>query len=230
MNKPPKSVAALVSAYFCTKYLQGRIENLLSQTLVPLVVITCEAGSKEEEIARSFNAPVEDMIIITTPGVPTVYDAWNLGIQASESKYLTSANSDDRHVTDGIETLFKVLERNANIPVAYPDVNRVREIGGEPFGRFEWLEGDIDLLIQGCFLGPMPMWRRSAHAKYGLFDPAYTSAGDYEFWMRLSSAKEKFKHVGTVLGDHLEREDALEHRSPVRAAWETARARSLYRK
>jgi hypothetical protein len=43
------------------------------------------------------------------------------------------------------------------------------------------------------------MWRKEAHRIDGYFDPAFVSAGDYEFWLRLS-LRSAFVHVPETLG------------------------------
>jgi len=223
-----RQVAAIVSAYYAEKFLQGRIENLLEQTPVPLIVVVCQEKSIEEEIALRFSRP-QDIQVATTEDVPTVYAAWNIGIQFSKSQYVVSANSDDRFYAGGLRLLAKTLDKRPDYALVYADVDRVKEIDAEPFGRFEWAEGGLDELLKGCFIGPMPMWRRSLHDKYGVFDSAFTSAGDYEFWLRLAAGGEKFRKIHAACGAYLDCKDSLEHRSPVRSAWETARARALYR-
>ena len=222
------AVSAIVSAYYSEKYLKGRLENLRDQTLVPQIVVICQFDSAEMKIAVEFQHSHE-MLISPTPDIPTVYEAWNIGLGSCSGEYITSANSDDRLDPDAIRLLSKTLDKHKDYAVAYPDVNRVDKIGGAPIGSFVWKEGQFGELMSGCFVGPMPMWRKSLHEKYGFFDGEYASAGDYEFWLRIAYGGEKFKHVNRILGDHLERPAALEHRSPIRTTWETARARAKYR-
>ena len=40
-----------------------------------------------------------------------------------------------------------------------------------------------------------PMWRRRLHDEIGLFDPGYTSAGDWEFWLRCARAGKTFYKI-----------------------------------
>jgi hypothetical protein len=122
-----------------------------------------------------------------------------------------------------------VLDANPDVGVVYPDVDRVDEIDGEPFGQYTWAEGDFDVLIHGCFLGPMPMWRRSLHDDYGLFDPGMHSSGDYDFWLRLAKAGVKMHRIAEPLGAYFDRKESIEHREPIRTVWETANARGRYR-
>ncbi len=57
------------------------------------------------------------------------------------------------------------------------------------------------------------MWRKSLHEKHGFFDSSFTSAGDWEFWLRMASAGETFKHVDEYLGLYLKRADSVEHQA-----------------
>jgi glycosyltransferase involved in cell wall biosynthesis len=219
-------ISAIVSAYYAEQYLAGRLDNLLSQ--VDQIVLVCRHGSAEQDIAESSAMP--DMHIITTPDIPTIYAAWNMAIAFCHGDYITNANCDDRAYPGKLRKLAAALDHNNKYAVAYGDVDRVREIGGAPFSRYTWAEGGIDQLIHGCFVGPMPLWRRGLHDKYGMFDADMHSAGDYEFWLRIARAGERLYHLrDDVVGAYLDRADSAEKRSPLRAAWETARARGRYR-
>ncbi|MHC4676488.1 MAG: glycosyltransferase family protein, partial [Planctomycetota bacterium] len=138
-------------------------------------------------------------------------------------------NTDDRLYPGALQRMIDVLDDNPEVGVVYPDVDRVAEIDGEPFGQFTWAEGDFDVLIHGCFLGPMPMWRKSLHDEYGLFDAGMHSSGDYDFWLRLAKAGVKMQRIAEPLGRYFDREESIEHREPIRTVWETANARSRYR-
>ena len=156
-----------------------------------------KAGSREAEIAFDL-VELED-IAITTEDVPTIYSAWNAAIRTSTGEYITNANSDDRLARWGIEKLAHQLDVRPEIGVVYADVDKVTDLSGGfdhawRSGYFKWWEGEdqFETLKSGLFfLGPMPMWRKSLHDKYGYFDEQFHSAGDYEFWLRLS-ATEKF--------------------------------------
>ncbi len=224
-------VTAIVSAYHAEKYLEGRIENLLGQTLKPEIVVVCHKGSKEFDIVKPFADRGELVVrwFEANLPIPTVYAAWNAGIQVSTGEYLTNANCDDRLHPDGLKRLTEALDQHPAHAVAYADAAVVEQIDGPVVSQFRWAEGGLRKLLEGCFLGPMPMWRRSLHEKYGMFNEELHSAGDYEFWLRIAARGERFWHVKEVLGTYLNRKDSVEHREPVRSAWETARARAKYR-
>ena len=160
-----------------------------------------------------------NLITLVTKLGATDYD-----VRARAASALVEAN--DPRV---VELLIDVLDNDPDIGVVYPDVDRVAEIDGEPFGKFTWAEGDIDVLLKGCFLGPMPMWRKSLHDEYGLFDPEMHSSGDYDFWLRLAKAGVKMHRIAEPLGAYFDRPESIEHREPIRTTWETARSRGRHR-
>jgi len=222
-------VSAIVSAYFAEEYLQGRIDNLMEQEPRPEIIVVLQFDSPEAQIMDNYGYEAHVTRLYTTD-VPTVASAWNIGIKASTGKYITNSNCDDRLLPGALAKLIQVLDDNPDCAVAYGNQNIVKEIDGEVVGKYEWAEGNLEKLLLGCFLGPMPVWRKSVHDKYGYFDETFKSAHDYEFWLRLSAGKEKFYHVREVIGNYLDRHSSVEHRQKILSIWETARARALYRK
>ena len=218
-------VTAIVSAYYAEQYLDGRIQNLLDQSEKPEIVVICKDPSPELDIARKY-----DVRIIVTPDVPGIYEAWNMGIRAASGKYLTSANSDDRFYPGALKQMADILDKESTYGVVYADVDIVEDIDAEPVRTFNWMEGGLPELLKGCFIGPMPLWRKSLHDRFGYFDESLKVAGDYEYWLRLAKSGVKFYHIrGNALGRYLKRENSAEHRESLRSLWEANQVRSRYR-
>ena len=57
------------------------------------------------------------------------------------------------------------------------------------------------------------MWRKSLHKKYGYFRSELTSAGDYEFWLRIGKT-ENIVRLPEILGLYYKNQQGLEHASP----------------
>jgi len=91
-------------------------------------------------------------------------------------------------------------------------------------GYFRWPPFDRRLLFSVCFIGPQPVWRRSLHDRFGLFDAQLTSAGDYEFWLRISH-RAHFIHLPQTLGLYLDHAASIEHASPQKSQREAEAAR-----
>jgi glycosyltransferase involved in cell wall biosynthesis len=214
-----------VSAYYASAFLEGRIDNLLEQSEQPDIVVICQDGSKEEEICKQF-----EITPILTDNIPTIYAAWNMGIKAAKTPYVTNANSDDRLKKDALKIMADVLDKESTYGVVYSDVEVVEQIGGDPVFVYKWIEGGLKELKRGCFIGPMPMWRKSLNEQFGYFDEYFKVCGDYEMWLRFASNGVKFFHVrGEPLGVYLRRGNSAEHREPFRSMWETQKVAGMYR-
>ncbi|HHH42529.1 MAG TPA: glycosyltransferase, partial [Gammaproteobacteria bacterium] len=157
------------------------------------------------------------------------YAAWNRAIAEANGKYLTSANTDDRHVPTAYERMVSELEANPDVALVYADsaVTRVENAGIEAApveAYFRWPGFDPRHLFSVCYIGPQPMWRRSVHDRYGLFDEEMTVAGDYDFWLRMAGT-EIFRHIPEVLGLYLAAASSIEHAGAGAGAAESEVAR-----
>ena len=219
-------VTAIISAYYAEPYLEGRIDNLLEQDERPRIVAVCQEGSAEQRILDQHKG----ITTILTPDIPSVYQAWNMGIKAATTPYITNANSDDRLYPGALRKMADVLDKESTYGVVYSDIDITDKIDGGVVSRFQWMEGGLKELLRGCFLGPMPMWRKKLHNRFGYFDESYVSAADYEFWLRIANGGVKFYHVrGDPLGVYLKRQNSVEHREPLRSLWEANNIRMKYR-
>ena len=222
-------VTAIISAYKSEDFIVGCIEDLRSQSLWTAgfleIVAVCQEGSPEDDYLSDFLG--DRFKLVRTPDIPTIYDAWNMAIRIASGKYITNANTDDRHTNNAYDFMSMILENNPHLDVVYHDsyiswepnqtfeefekitetIVAGREIG-EP-GLFKWADYSRAALADGCFIGPQPMWRANLHQRYGTFNANFKSAGDYEFWLRVSE-KDNFFHIPMVLGLYCAREDGVE--------------------
>jgi len=234
----PVLVSAIVSVYCAEKFIEGCLENLLSQSIADRIeIIIVDSGSSEDEasIVRRFQDQYDNIHYIRTEQRETVYAAWNRGIKVARGRYITNANCDDRHKPEAFEIMSRTLDQRPEVALVYADC-LITETENEtfdsctPVGRFRWLEWDRDALLnRGCFMGPQPMWRRSIHEEYGYFDPEFITSGDYEFWLRISQTHD-FYHIPQFLGLYLRSPQSIEHSNREAQANENKRILNLYRK
>jgi hypothetical protein len=245
MDRSPYRVSALVSAYYAQDYLSGNIQDLLNQTEKTEIIVVCQKGSKEHLIASGFDS--DQLVIITTEDIPTVYHAWNLAAKAAHGRYLTNANCDDRRFSMAYEIMADILDGRLDIDLIYPDVfitwdepqtfedfvietNNKELVPGRWQGKpgfYSWPEYSRSKLGNGCFMGPMPMWRASLHQEHGWFIDEWVSSGDYEFWLRCSKSS-NYLHFPGVLGVYCAREDGIELGHPIEAEQESFWAKSMH--
>lgn len=220
-------VSCLLSAYYGADFLKRRMDNLLSQRGVEFeILVACAEGSREQEILQEYD--YESIILLqVTEDVPTLYATWNELISVASGEYFTNTNSDDILYPGALEFLAEALDKNPKEDIVYANSDIINKVNGDPVNRHLWPQGTFFDLVHGCFIGPMPMWRKSLHSKYGLFDAEMFSSGDYEFWLRVTKEGAGMLHLERVIGAYLARQ-GLEKKYPVLTVIETARARSRY--
>jgi len=240
-------VSAIVSAYKAEKFAQACLDDLALQTEDIEVIWVCEDGSFEHKIAKQYEGKLH-IGIVETNCIPTVYQAWNLGVEYASGRYLTNANTDDRHHPLAYEIMAYVLDGRDEIDLVYHDSfitwkdNQTFDEFLDEGHRWEdlspyveegkagiwcWNEYSRDDLGIGCYMGPHPMWRASLHQKYGNFLAHYVTAGDYEFWLRISKESNMY-HIPHTLGLYLARADSVEHTNSLKSTQESHAALTLH--
>ena len=231
-------VSAVVSAYRSERFLRGCLDDLENQTIadqLEIVVVNSGSPEREHDIVSEYIERYDNIVYVRTPQTESVYAAWNRAIKMSSGEYITNANTDDRHRKDALEVMSKALDAHPRAGLVYAGY-LTTETENETFecntatSKFMPLDYKRELLLQGyCFPGPMPLWRESLHHELGYFDEQYVSAGDLEFWLRISE-KHQMVRVNKALGLYLSHPASLEHRSGERARREAASIIAAYAK
>ena len=226
-------ISAIVSTFKSERFMRGCLEDLERQTIagqMEIIVVDSASPQNERAIVEEFQKRFSNITYIRTDERETVYGAWNRGVKAARGRYVTNANTDDRHRSDAFEILVRALEHNPEVSLAYADC-LITKIENETFEsthatrKYQWLDFDkTSLLTKGCFVGPQPVWRREVHDEHGYFDAEFVASGDYEFWLRLARTR-KFLHVRETLGLYLESPASVEHSNGPRGEWESWEAR-----
>jgi len=215
-------VSALVPTYEAERFMQGLLEDLEAQTIadrMEIVIVDTGSPTKEKAIVEEFQKRYDNIVYLRISERENSHTALNRCIRLARGKYLSLACTDDRHKKDALERMIAVLESRPDIALVYAN-NHITVYENEPFdnftpvGTYRWADFDPQLLLQGCFAGPQPMWRRSLHEKYGYFDEKLQSAGDWDFWLRLAE-RETFLHIDEFLGLYLFSPTSSEHKDPV---------------
>ena len=227
-------VSAIVSTYNAEIFLRGCLEDLEAQTIADrLEIIVVDSGSEQNErdIVQEFQGRYQNIRYIRTAR-ENLYQAWNRGVRAATGKYLTDANTDDRHRPDALEVMAATLEAHPGIALVYADqlyTDRPNETFQTTSCRKQRVWGEYagtQTIRSHCMVSSQPMWRRSLHLRYGFFDDSFASAGDWEFWLRIASS-ETFLKIDQVLGLYYENPDGIENSHPASEA-EAMRVRNQY--
>lgn len=211
-------VSALVSTYNSERFMRGRLENLVGQSLyergeLEIVVIDSASPQSEGRIVQEFQERYEHIRYVRTEERESLYEAWNRGARLARGRLLANANLDDRYKEDGLEVLADAVEADSEIGFSYGDLY-VSTIENET-----WSENPKTDLLTGheycppCMLlhhlpGHLVLWRRQLHESVGYFDGALRAAGDYDFFLRAALGW-KGVHVSRPVGLVFQREDSI---------------------
>ena len=202
-------VSAIISAYYAEEFIEGRLKNLLTQELLPEIVVIAQKGSYELEVAKEFETDFAShgvFKILQTDDIPPIYTAWNMGIKVATGEYLTNANSDDRLYDDALREMAFILDNNPEVGLVFSavDLRRDQEKEVNYWKRIDdgtgiW-HNAFNRLMERCCIGAMPMWRASVHKEIGYYDERYFHASDYEFFLRMAFAGYGFYYIVKALG------------------------------
>jgi len=145
-----------------------------------------------------------------------MYHAWNLGIKAATTPYVTNWNVDD--IRHPINTKIKYdLLVNNDVDVAYNYYSATRDSNLNFYSAETALRPTVlfpdnyeKYALHDCLIGPDPMWKRELHDTTGYFSiDEYAAIGDWEMWVRFAKAGAKFKLIPEVLCIYLDHDDTV---------------------
>ncbi len=207
-------VSAIVSTYNAEKYIAGCLEDLVNQTIadrIEIIVVNSGSQQNEDAIIKEFQRKYDNIRYIKTEQRETIYAAWNRAIKISSGKYITNANTDDRHRKDALMIMAQALDENPDKVLVYANQNIVKPHEGRNILVGEGVYGYYlrqRLLSRELDVGSQPLWRRMLHDEFGYFDESFFVAGDTEFWLRISQ-KYDFMYLNKILGERLFRPDGV---------------------
>jgi len=227
-------VTSITSIYKAGKYIDGLLEDLSKQSIadyLEIILINSNSDENEDKIISKFIKHHKNVTYIKTDKTETIYAAWNRALKYAHGKYITNANCDDRHKIDAFKVMSEYLDRNP-VGAVYAD-SYITATPNSTFdkpnsiGEFNWIDFSLRAIMNGCFFGPQPMWRRSVHETIGGFDSTMKSAGDYDFAIRVGWEFGAM-HIPEKLGVYLKRSDSAEHRDPSIGIEETNKIQARY--
>ena len=229
-------VSAIVSTYNAEKYIKGCLEDLENQTIghkLEIIVVNSGSQQNEEAIVNEFQKKYTNIKYMRTEYRENVYAAWNRGIRVASGRYITNANTDDRHRPDAFEIMARLSEENSAVGAVYADsliTNNENETFENNTARQYFNRPNFNLrqMLLFSLFGPHPMWRSSVHKKIGYFDESLSVAADYDFFIRLAHEFGAL-HIGEILGLYTRRSHSIENSSREKCVSETIQLLRHYR-
>lgn len=231
------TATAIVSTYKSEAFMRGCLEDLVGQSLFAkgeLEILVIDSGSPENErgMVEEFQRKHSNIVYVRTEREP-LYAAWNRAIPLARGRYLTNANTDDRHRKDALEVMARTLDARREVAIVYGDMvmtseaNRTFENPGKT-RLFKWKNFSRMELLGDQRCGPQPMWRKELHLELGGFCEEFQVASDYEWWLRVAE-RHPLLRIPEALGLYLKRPDSIEHRQLEICEKETELIQKFYR-
>ena len=209
MSSKYPSVTCYCPVFKGGQFIEGYMEDMLRQTVfeeVQFFILDCASPDNEGEIILSYTKQYPNITYTRLNKDPGLYPAWNFCIQNTDGDFLTNWNVDDRKTPWSLEVMRDFLVLNDDIDLVYGDTV-ISVSPNEHWSNIQPRDTYIcnetnswkDLLRNNnphC----MPMWRRSLHDKFGLFDEDYLTASDADLWLKAAKAGSQMKKINDTVG------------------------------
>lgn len=203
-SKPKISI--ITSVWKGDEFIEGFLADTTKQTIFSeceLIMINANSPGNEEPIIRKYMEIYPNIKYTKLEKDPGIYGVWNRAIKMASGDYIMNANLDDRSSYDAVEVLSKALDENPDIDLVYSSYITTM-YPNETFDNYH-LNSHIvppEFSLENmrlCLPGPRPMWRKSFHDRYGMFDEIFSSSGDFAMWVRAASQGSQFKKIDRFL-------------------------------
>ena len=205
VSKPRVSI--ITSVYNGDAFIEEFLADITKQTMFnecELLVINANSPGNEEPIIINYMQKYSNIFYLKLKSDPGLYAVWNIGIMLARGDFITNANLDDRRNHECLEIQARALEENPEIDLVYGDylvTYQPNQTFVQNTYRYCVSAGDFDpRKMFKCLPGPMPMWRKSMHEKYGFFDELFLYCGDFDMWNRAVSMGAQFKRIDFIAG------------------------------
>lgn len=204
IEKTPEKprVSIITSVYKGDPFIEGFMEDITKQTIFDqceLIMINADSPGNEEPIIKKYMEKHPNIVYVKLDKDPGIYAVWNRAIQLAKSDFISNANLDDRSRKDSLEVMSKELQNNPDVDLIYSDfITTTVPNENMDFYHCSSITNAPQFSLEQmrfCLPGPRPLWRKSMHDRYGLFDETFTSSGDMAMWLRAVSLGSKFKKV-----------------------------------
>ncbi len=181
LNKP--LVTVITAVFNDAPGLEKCIRSIIDQTYdnIEFLIIDGESSDTFMDVVSRYDDTVDYWISEPDKGI---YDAWNKGVTLAHGEWIAFLGAGDAYRPAAIATYIDTIAArgkpvdfiSSRINLVTSDDRSLR-VRGVPFVWKNVRKG-MDFVHVGA------IHHRSLFERFGLFNPSYRSAGDYEFFMR----------------------------------------------
>jgi len=209
MSSKKYKLSIFCSVFNGQEFINSYLSHITRQTMFgDCELIMVNPGDMESSVVindyASSNKNIRHISVDKDPGM---YGCWNIAVNNSSGEYMNNANLDDIKKDDSLEVHAKHLDQNQDIDLFYSDslITKTPNMSFEYYlrsckYRYNFPEFSISALIDCNPPHQSPVYRRSMHDKFGLFNTRYKFCADGEFWLRCATNGVNMKKIDEILG------------------------------
>lgn len=186
---PPRPrVSVVMPSLNQAEFIRDAIDSVLNQDYAPIELIVVDGRSTDGtvEILRSYGDRLRWVSESDGGQTPAI----NKGFRMATGEIIGWLNADDLYLPGAVRTGVEFLARHESADLVYGDADHIDRDGRfiapyptEPFS--------LARLQQTCFIcQPAVFFRRRVFDRVGLLDEHFSSAMDYEYWVRIAQRSE----------------------------------------
>ena len=183
-----KTVSLILTTYNSAENLARTLESIEQQDYPQIEVNIKDGGSTDDtlRIIKEYESKSRYRVKWTSSPDRGIYDAMNQGYALAEGDIIVFFNDLFLH-PDVVSQMVKTIEDNSQCVGAHADLVYADETKVVRY----WKMGPQKSLYLGWMPGhPTLFLKREIYEKYGLYNPEYRIAADYEFMIRFLKDKE----------------------------------------
>lgn len=188
-------VSVVVPAYNVRAYIQDALVSLERQSFDKFEVLVVDDGSTDDtaEVVKPF-CERDSRFQLVQKQNGGLSSARNCGIHHARAEYIALLDGDDVYEQDKLAAHVALLDRNADVGVAYSASQAIREDGRSTFMSLSGkpiMSDPLLALLCKNFVGhgSNAVFRRSLCDEIGEFDETLRSFEDLDFWLRVAATR-----------------------------------------
>ena len=228
-------ISVVIPCYNSEEFIANTFESLLSQTIYPDEIIMIDDGSIDNtvNVVRNIKNKYKDKIDLSIiesehlgPG-----NARNIGIKKAKYDWISFLDSDDLWEKNKIQYVKNIISENHsfNFFCHNEKVIKGNKIFVNNYSKKFQRESNLfdQLYIKNLFSTSAVTCKKSLFFKYGFFRKDFSSAQDYEMWLRLSPYLKPF-FINLELGSYILRKGSISSKNFFRRIHNELRITFLY--